>query len=218
MRLLILVTVIAIALSACETSSHITSSWKAENAQPVPYKKVVVMGLIRDTDRSLREKMEQHIVDDLRSMGYNAVCSCQEYDPRSFEGLTEEQAIAKLKNAGVDAVVTVVLLDKRKERNFVQGRTSNSPSDGYGSQFWEYYVSTREKIFREGYYVVNTKYFWETGFYDLARDQHLYSARSQSFDPSSAENLAHEYGAMIVKDMKKKNIVAAETASGVKGF
>jgi hypothetical protein len=63
-------------LLACGPSSYISSSWKSENVQPQKYKKIVVLGLVRDTDRSMREKMEQHIVDDLKELGYDAVFSC----------------------------------------------------------------------------------------------------------------------------------------------
>lgn len=56
------------------------------------------------------------MVGELRNLGYDATCSCDEYNPKTFENMTEEQALAKLKSSGVDAVLTVVLLDKTQER------------------------------------------------------------------------------------------------------
>jgi hypothetical protein len=67
-------------IMACNTSK-ITSSWKAENVQPVKYKKVLVLGLINDPDRNIRVAMEANIVSNLKDLGYTAVCSCDEYDP-----------------------------------------------------------------------------------------------------------------------------------------
>ena len=77
-----------LAVGGC-TTSKITSSWKADNAVPSYYNKILVMGLIRDADRSLQQNMENHIVGDLKELGYNAVSSFKEYGPKAFEGLDE---------------------------------------------------------------------------------------------------------------------------------
>jgi len=195
-------------VSACGPSSRITSSWKAANVQPDKFKKVVVLGLVRENDRTLREKMEQHLVGDLRELGYDAVCSCDEYNPKAFENMTEEQALTKMRNSGVDAVLTIVLLDKTQERYYVPGRVVYSPYTLYQGRFWRYSRVMYDRIYTEGYYTTDTKYFWETNLYDMASNDLVYSSQSQSFDPLSADNLGHEYGQMIVKDMVTKKVLA----------
>ena len=134
----ILVTIIVLLFlfSGCGPTSRITSSWKAENVQPTKFKKVVVLGLIRENDRTLREKMEQHLVRDLKELGYNASCSCDEYNPKAFENMSEEQAINKLRTSGVDAVLTIVLLDKTQEKFYVPGRVVYTPYTIYQGRFW----------------------------------------------------------------------------------
>lgn len=195
-------------VAACGPSSRITSSWKADNVQPDKFKKMVVLGLVRENDRTLREKMEQHLVGDLRELGYDAVCSCDEYNPKAFENMSEEQALSKLRNSGVDAVLTIVLLDKTQERYYVPGRVVYSPYTLYQGRFWRYSRVMYDRIYTEGYYTTDTKYFWESNLYDMASNNLVYSSQSQSFDPLSAENLGHEYGQMIVKDMVTKKVLA----------
>jgi hypothetical protein len=194
--------------SGCGPSTSITSSWKAENVQPGKFKKVVVLGLVRENDRTLREKMEQHLVGDLRELGYDAVCSCDEYNPKAFENMNEEQALGKLRTSGVDAVLTIVLLDKTQERDYVPGRVVYSPYTIYQNRFWRYSRVMYDRIYTGGYYTTNTKYFWESNLYDLATNSLVYSSQSQSFDPLTSESLGHEYGQMIVQDMVKKNVLA----------
>lgn len=206
-QLLSMAVVFLFLLSGCGPSSHITSSWKAENVQPKKFKKIVVLGLIREKDRTLREKMEQHLVGDLRDLGYDAVCSCDEYNPKTFENMNEEQAINKLRNSGIDAVLTVVLLDKTKERYYVPGRVHYTPYNIYYNRFWGYSRTIYGRIYTEGYYTEDTKYFWETNLYDLGSNELVYSAQSQSFDPASSESLGDEYGQMIAKDMIKQNVL-----------
>ncbi|MBL0153549.1 MAG: hypothetical protein IPP93_08700 [Chitinophagaceae bacterium] len=117
MKKLIGVFAVILFLAAGCTTTRITSSWKAQNTVPQKYNKILVLGLIRETDRSLQENMENHFAEDLREQGYQAVTSLQEYGPKYFENMDEETAVSKLKNSGIDAVVTIVLLDKEKKRD-----------------------------------------------------------------------------------------------------
>ncbi len=185
--------------AACNTSK-ITNSWQAQSITPAKFNKILVIGLIREADRTIREKMENHFVGDLNALGYVAVSALNEYGPKAFEDLDENATLEKLKNSGVDAVMTIVLLDKEKERSY-------SPAQPYQTRFWGYYGRYNRRIAEKDYYVVNTKYFWESNFYKMNDGQLLYSVQTQSFDPSSAESMGHEYGKMIVADMVKKSIL-----------
>jgi hypothetical protein len=190
------------------SSTRITSSWKADNVESKQFKKVLVLALINDPDRTIREKMEEHLVGDLKGLGYDAVCSCDEYNPKAFENMKEQEALAKLSNSGVDAVLTVVLLNKEKEKYYVPGRVYYTPYSIYHNRFWGYYTTMYDRVYSPGYYNTDTKYFWESNFYNLENGPELlYSAQSQSFEPASANSLSHEYGQMIVKDMAKNNIL-----------
>jgi len=212
-------TILAMIFSGCGTTSYITSSWKAENIEPASYKKIVVLALANEADRTIREKMEQHIAGDLRELGYDAVCSCEEYNPKAFENMTEEQALKKLKATGVDAVLTIVLLDKTKERFYVPGRITYTPYSIYHDRFYGYYRTMYGRVYTPGYYVEDNKFFWESNLYEMTTGNLVYSAQSKSFDPVSSESLGHEYGKMIVSDMLKKkvlqNIKGADKSSKV---
>ena len=164
-----------------------------------------MLGLVHDNEKAVREKMEQHVVDDLKALGYDAVCSCDEYNPKTFENMSEKEAIAKLQSLGVDAVLTITLLDKKKEREYVPGRFEYAPYNDV--TFYHYYQTMYKRIYTPGYFMVNTRYYWESNFYDLDFNQLLYTAKSQSFEPASAERLSHEYGQMIIKDMTKNKVI-----------
>jgi hypothetical protein len=204
------------------TTSRITSTWKAENIQAKRYNKILVLGLIREADRSIREKMEEHLVGDMRNMGYNAICACDEYGPKAFENMTEKEALNRLTNSGIDAVLTVVLLDKTKERYYIPARVYYSPYYNYHNRFWGYYTTMHDRIYSKGYYEVSTKYFWESNLYDMDSKQLVYSVQTQTFDPSSSETLAHEYGQLIVSNMVKNKVLSsvtpAESKSSIKPF
>jgi hypothetical protein len=158
-------------------------------------------------DRTIREKMEEHLAEDLNTLGYNAVCACEVFDPKAFNDMTEEAAISKLKNQGIDAVLTVVLLDKQKERKYVPGNIHYSPYGYYYNRFWGYRSTLYHRIYEPGYYVSDTKYFWESNLYDMASQQLVYSVQTQSFSPDNADILGHEYAKLIVKDIVKHKVL-----------
>jgi hypothetical protein len=213
MKIKIPAIVFLIFTASCSTSS-ITHSWRSDNISKNNYTKILVVGLSDDRDRNMREQMENHLAGDLAAMGYNAISSFKVYGPKSFENSTEKEVLSNLDSIGVDAVITVVLLDKKSERYYVPHKVYRSPYRtrfGYYNQnFWAYYSTTYSHIYTPGYYQVDTRYFWESNFYDMGKKQLLYSVQTRSFNPSSTESLAHEYGKMIVKDMVKQGIVSAK--------
>jgi hypothetical protein len=191
-----------ILLNGC-TTSKITTTWKAENSAPQKFQKIMVLSLIREADRSIQEKMENHFVGDLRELGYQAVSSLQEFGPKAFDNMSEEEAINKLKNSGVDAIITIVLLDKIRERNYVPSRINYSPYGYYQNRFWGYRGTLYGRIYEPGYYVIDTKYFWESNLYEMNTQKLIYSVQTESFDPANSESMGHEYGKLIVNRMIK---------------
>ena len=68
-------------------------------------------------NRALRERVETHMADDLRQIGYAAQTSYSAYGPRSFTDKKEEEVINLLRNDGYDAVITVTVIDIEKEKS-----------------------------------------------------------------------------------------------------
>lgn len=203
----ILIAVLVFAAVACSTT-RITSSWNAKDAMPQVYKKILVLGLIKENDLELRKNMEQHLVDDLKSHGYNAISSLEEYGPKMFGEMDEEKVLRRIRKSGVDAVMTIVLLSKEQEREYIPAKVYYSPYTTYQSHFWGYYTTMNARIYEHGYYQLNTKYFWESNFYGMGDGKKvLYSVQTKSFNPSTASALAHEYGKLIVKDIIRAGVM-----------
>jgi hypothetical protein len=191
-------------------SSLITTTWIRPNHQPRSYSKIMVIGIMRESDRFLREKMENHLVGDLKDRGYNAVSALAVYGQQGFKDMDSLAAYNKLRNDSVDAVLTIVLLDKKKETQFIPARGHDQPYTASG-RLWVYYNTMHSRIEDSGYFETVTKYFWESNFYDLANRELDYSVQTESFEPESANRLAHEYGLLIVNSMVKSQLVSNES-------
>lgn len=209
MKKILIVAVVSLSVAAC-SSTRVTTSWKADSISNQQYNKIMVVGFTKDTDRGALEKIELHLVDDLKQFGYNATAAMQEYGPKAFDKMDEAQVLDKLKNSGVDAVITIVLLDKEKESRYVPGSIYYSPFGYHQGRFYRYYGTMQTRIYEPGYYVTDTRYFWESNFYTIGTETLLYSAHTTSFDPVNTEALGHDYGMTIVKDMVKQRVLAKQ--------
>jgi len=189
------------------SSTRITSRWLNAPTPVTHFNKILVLGLIRDRDRSIRENMEKHLAQDLKSKGFEVLTAYEEFGPKAFEGLKEQEALQQLRNNQIDAVITVVLLDKERERNYYNSYFYYSPFFYYYNNFWGYQMMMNSRIYQPGYYVTDTRYFWESNLYDLNSGQLLWSVQTQSFDPSSTERMAHEYGEKITEDLIQSGII-----------
>lgn len=204
-------------MGSCSTS-HISKSWKSGSSVPGKYNKILVLGLIRDEDSSLQEKMERHMSGDLWKMGYYSVSSYQQYGSGAFDGMMEEEAIHRIKRDSIDAVLTIVLLDKDVERRYFAGHPRFWPLDYYDTKFWQYYAGMSRSIYEKDFYMINSRYLWESHFYDMKDQSLIYGVQTQSFDPENAERLAHEYGKTIVKNLVKKKVIVKQEAPVLKAF
>lgn len=197
-----------ILLAAC--SSHkILSSWTAPEAGRNAYKKILVVSLATNGDSTLRTQMEEHLVGDLKAIGYNAVSFRHTFDETNFRGIRYDSARARFQREGIDGVITISLLAKEKESVYVSNQLP-VPEDSYQrTNFWDYYTRLREATGKPGYYVNSTNLFWESNFYDLSTLTLLYHVRSEFFDPTSTQKLAHEYGKKIVSDLQKTSVLSS---------
>jgi hypothetical protein len=197
---------LVVLLFSCQPSK-ITQTWTAKDVTPKKYKKVLVLGVLTDNDNELQIKMEDHLAGDLKDLGYNAIAANKIFTAGTFVKGDTTKAVAALDGKGFDAILTVVLLDKKKERYYVPGKiTDYTNYDKYG-RFNRYYNTVAERIYTPGYYGEETKYIWENNFYDLSTRQMIYSARTRSFDIASKNTLAHTYGQLMAYNLVQKNIL-----------
>lgn len=195
-----------IGLFSCN-STKVTSSWKTDEAAAASFKKIIVLGIIKDKDRALRQELETQLVSYLKEQGYDAHAALQEYGPKAFARSGEEAIVQKLKNSGYDAVLTTVLLDKTKEHNYNPGTVSYQPVGTYYNRFRRYYSTVYDRVYTPGYYSTSTNFFLESNLYDVNSGKLIYSVQSKAFDPSSATTLGNDYAKTIIRDMKKNGLL-----------
>ena len=170
----------------------------------------MVVGIIKDTNNVLRRKMETHLVNDLKSIGYYAVSALDEFGESGLAGLEQEATYIMLCNKGIDAVITIALLDRTKEKFYVPARVKYYPNLYYYNRILNYntiQADLNSSTSMKGEYEETTQFSWESILFDLQSLSPVYTAQTKTFDPTSTETMAHEYGKMIVANMVKKKVI-----------
>jgi len=193
-------------LGACQPSK-ITQTWVPGDVEPRQYKKILVLGVLTDNDHELQAKIENHLADDLKTLGYFAVPANRVYPPGTFVKGDTSRARSVIEGRGFDGILTIVLLNKEKEQVYMPGGISDMDYYNRSGRFDRYLSELNEKIYTPGYYAEQTKYIWENNFYDLYSRRLIYSARSSTFDIASKTTLAHTYGQLMVQNLVNKKII-----------
>ena len=196
-----------IALLISFQPSKITQTWSAKGTVSKKYQQILVLGVLTDNDYELPVKMENHLADDLQSLGYPAIAANKIFRAGTFVKDDTAKAVSALQGNGFDAILTIVLLDKKKERYYVTGKITDNADYNMNNRFNIYYNAISDRIYSPGYYGEETKYIWVNNFYDLINRQMIYSALTRSFDIASKNTLAHTYGFLLVDNLVKKKIL-----------
>ena len=203
---MILPVLVGILLISCN-STQVISSYKDEKAQINDYRKILVLGIFQQKDRAFRQGTEEELASRLKSLGYNAVTGMDEYGPKAFEKVPEDQIAERVKSGGYDAVITTAVLDKKKQENYNPGNVSYQPVGVQYNRFGRYYSTVYDRVYEPGYYTTSTDYILETNFYDGPSGNLISSVQTKSFDPSSADALAHDNSKRIIQDLQDNGIL-----------
>ena len=202
----------ALVFAGCSSSKITGSSWNDSEQSPAHFNKILVVGLFDETNPNMRKQMEQQLAQVLKDEGYNAVTSYNLYGSRSFAHMSEEKILREVRDRNIDGVITIGLVDKTKEKKFVNDPRYNSPYGYYpygrGYRSWGYiYRPYYVPGFRTGHYEIETNYAFETNLYSVNNKSLIYSIQTKSYDPSTLGKMAYDYSVSVIKNLKKNNVL-----------
>jgi hypothetical protein len=185
-------------------SVEITSSWKNPELATPAFKKIMVVALTGKEDISIRPELENQMADELCALGYDAVSAYTTYGPDAFQTTDEETVLRQMYNDQIDAVLTIVLLNKENSRSYYPTYVNYSADN---ADFWGYHSATYQRLNQPEYYAENMLYYWESNLYDMPTQHLLYSVQTKSNDYHTSSDVAHQYGRAIVTNMLRKKLL-----------
>lgn len=195
---------------SCETSK-ITSSWRSDDKPPVPYKRIIVLALIKNRDTSIREYMEMRLTENLNKMGFPAVSAVSIFGAKALDKMGEDEAMQKLKAVGADAIVTIVLLNEQN-RNYVYRPIQNYDARTLlRDRMRGFYFPGPDSYSQSPIPGLEKRFFWETNLFDLKSLALVYTVRTETYDPVSTHTMGDEYGILIANNMVDKRVLVKTT-------
>ncbi len=197
---------------SCGSNTELVGKWTPEaTSTNIPFKKVFVVGITQNLEA--RQSFENKVKQVFATRGVEAIASLDHVNPNaSMDTTARKNAIlAKMRELGCDAVLTMALLDEKSETRYVQG-TSTYPTmgmyGGYYGGFGGYYGYRYGGVYSPGYYTEDKTYFIEANVYDVQNETLQWSGQSKSWNPSSIEKFSKDYAVMITSNLLRDGIVS----------
>jgi hypothetical protein len=122
------------------------------------------VGVVKNEDVSFQKEIEQYFVNNLKGLGYHAVSALNEFGPKGLSNFGEEATYLKLCNKGIDAVITIALINKEKEISGKSYNASGYPVKYYYNRIWNY-KNMQNEFSNE--YSGQDNFYWEIILFDL---------------------------------------------------
>jgi hypothetical protein len=181
-------------LAASCSSTKIIQTWKAPDASytPVQFQKVLIIALSKD--EASRRIAEDKIAS--RSSAFHA--SYLLFPNKQIIG-EEQRFKTVIKENGFDGVVTVRLLSKDKENEWVAGN--------YTDGFWKFRNDIYTTYYQPGYFQDNLTYTVEATVFSMNQDKLLWSGISQATKASSIKHAVEDVLKEVIAQMKKEKLL-----------
>lgn len=178
-----------LALGACASTS-IVDSWKAPEAGPLRFKKVVALAIL--DNESLRSRAEDALQSSLR--GVQAVQGYKVFGATELADLERQkkQLTERLLQDGFDGVVALRMVSSQQE---VGWTGSQVPLDAF---VW----------YPTGEMAVDTIIRVEIQIYSLTEGKLMWAGVSETFNPKDAEQLVSEIAAAAGKELRRQGLIS----------
>jgi len=201
----LLLSLLALTFFSCGTNTAIVNSWSdpTTTIEQQHFKKILVVALVKD--EATRRVTENRI----SSSNPVFVTSFQYLNGTNLD-LSKEQKLKILKDENFDGVLTMRLVSKEKETNYVPGTNTSLFYGGfngmysgmYGYGFGNWYGMYSPNFYTPGYYQENTYYMVETNIFSLNQNKLIWTGTTKSSNASDLglkvdEIMKTLYGQMI---------------------
>ncbi len=212
LRTLCASTVALCLLAACsKTTTSIAQSYRNPGYEQAVFTKLLVIGVAENQES--RQDFEDAFSNAITGQGGVASASWGHL-PKS-EQLTEDEVRSTVEAGGFDGVLITRLLAVDKEQQYTPASTYNNPRTRYyagggglyGYGFYGFYGTTYAQVHEPGYFETSTTIRVETNLYSVATDSLVWTAQSDTVDPSSVPDALESMTTAVAKKLKEEKLI-----------
>lgn len=206
MKKYLILFIAVLALSGCGSNTSIVNSWRDPNITIAQehFKKVLVVALVKD--EASRRTAENRIAasNPIFKTSY-------QYLNETTKQLTQEQKLKILQDENFDGVITLRLVSKEKETNYVPGTYTGMYYGGfdgmyagmYGYGFGNWYGMYSPYFYDPGYYQETTSYMVETNIFSLKENKLIWTGTTKSEYVNDLGSTVDAIMEAVIKEMRK---------------
>jgi len=192
---------LAAAASFACTSTRLNSVYVAPDYTGGAFDRLMIVGLA--PAEGGRVVYENAFADKLAALGAIGIGSANVFPDR--EELTREKVGAWVRDEGIRGVLVTRVQHVKREQRYVPPTTT---WDLYG-----YYGYWSPAVASPGYVVEETTLILETSLFDASNGKLVYTAVSESFQPSSRQQVVHEIVNALTKDLQERGLLPRPASS-----
>jgi hypothetical protein len=174
--------------SSCATTTT-TNVWR-DQKYPGPVKKILVMGISQR--EGIQRFFEDEFVRQLRDRGTDGIAgySILPYD----EKMDKDFIASKAKESGADTVLVARPISRKIERSYVPGSYSR-----WGSYYGYAYSP--------GYVVADEYVYIETNLYDVASENLIWTAQSETIMLATDQELIRSFISTMIAQLASDRLI-----------
>jgi hypothetical protein len=163
------------------------------------YSDIMVMALTHDTRAKAIVENDMEAALSKRSVIVSK--SLDVFGPNFSKDILKEEMLMKVKHTGADAILTVSLINRENRTRYVPGYA------GFVPGFWGYYSYWYPTVYSPGYYTQDRIYYIESNLYDVVTDDLIWTAESETYNPSSLTGFSKDLASILVEKLMKDKIL-----------
>jgi hypothetical protein len=202
---LVMLTILPAAVSA---GARLVVSWKNPAYTGAKPTHVLVIGMSKDP--AIRLDFEDDLASAIVKDGVKVTPGNHILLRPTGPDMDETYLKGQIRDFKIDGVIVSRLVSVDKKTTYTPGSSYVVPY-GYYNNFYGYYGTVYRQVYTPGYLQKDTTVRIETNLYSAGADtssgELIWTATSDSFNPSSATKVIDEVVKVVAKELKKKNLL-----------
>jgi hypothetical protein len=163
MKYSILISIVFL-LAGCRANRTVTA-WEIQHVETMQYPRIMVVAILPDEDSVVRKNIETSFSTVLSNLGYKTVTALSEFGQTGLRNIGEDETYIKVRDKGIDAVVTIALVNKTRETSILPASGHNYRNTFYFNRIFQY----KDNLTQPGTSTHGEQYYWECLLFDLSK-------------------------------------------------
>lgn len=198
-----LITALLIFLNACSTT-RIVENWSDTEYKGPALSKILVIGVINSENN--RRKFEDEFSELLTTEARKGVSSHSLIANLKKSG-NKKDILDAVEKAEADGVLIVTTHGVSQQDRVTAGSIDYIPNMGRSYGMYGYYNRSHAFVYTQGNTVTDSVLRIDTKLYNASTEKLIWSAKTESFNPTSSEKVIIELENLVVKDMSASGMI-----------